>query len=342
MEERIIVPKRKTEEVEIDQNLRPRNLGEYIGQEKIKETLSIYIKAAKNRGEPLEHILFYGPPGLGKTTLAHIIANEMGVNIKSTSGPVIERSGDLAALLTNLEENDVLFIDEIHRLSHAVEELLYPAMESYRLDVVVGKGPGGRVLKLGLPRFTLVGATTRAGLLTSPLRDRFGITQRLDFYQVEEIYQIINRSASLLYIEVDQSGAYEISRRSRGTPRVANRLLRRVRDYAQVRAQGKISKKVAEEALAMLEVDEWGMDSMDRRLLLTIIEKFTGGPVGIESLAVALGEEADTIEDLYEPYLIQIGFLQRTFSGRKVTPLAYQRFGINFPGESQELPFTNG
>jgi len=341
VDERIVVPKRRPEDLEIDQNLRPRNLNEYIGQEKVKETLSIYIKAAKERGEPLEHTLFYGPPGLGKTTLAHIIANEMGVNIKSTSGPVIERSGDLAALLTNLEENDVLFIDEIHRLNHAVEELLYPAMESYRLDIVVGKGPGGRVLKLGLPRFTLVGATTRAGLLTSPLRDRFGITQRLDFYIVEEIHQIVNRSASLLNIEIDHSGAYEIARRSRGTPRVANRILRRVRDYAQVRAQGKIYKEVAEEALAMLEVDEWGMDNMDRKLLLTIIEKFNGGPVGIESLAVAVGEEVDTIEDLYEPYLIQMGFLHRTLSGRKATRLAYQRFGIIPREEKQEIFFPN-
>jgi len=309
-------------------SLRPKRLSEFIGQDKAKENLKIFIEAAKSRKEPLDHVLLYGPPGLGKTTVANIIANEMGVNIRSTSGPVIERAGDLAAILTNLEENDVLFIDEIHRLSHVVEEVLYPAMEDHELDIIIGKGPSARSIKIALPPFTLVAATTRAGLLTSPLRNRFGIVNRLDFYTVEDICIIIDRSARVLGIKIDGIGTEEIAKRSRGTPRVANRLLRRVRDYAQVKADGAITQKVAQEALEMLEVDRMGLDNMDKKILLAIIEKFGGGPVGVETVAVAVAEETDTIEDVYEPYLIQIGYLSRTPRGRVATKLAYQHFGI--------------
>ena len=309
-------------------SLRPKRLSEFIGQDKAKENLKIFIEAAKSRKEPLDHVLLYGPPGLGKTTVANIIANEMGVNIRSTSGPVIERAGDLAAILTNLEENDVIFIDEIHRLSHVVEEVLYPAMEDHELDIIIGKGPSARSIKIALPPFTLVAATTRAGLLTSPLRNRFGIVNRLDFYTVEDICIIIDRSARVLGIKIDGIGTEEIAKRSRGTPRVANRLLRRVRDYAQVKADGAITQKVAQEALEMLEVDRMGLDNMDKKILLAIIEKFGGGPVGVETVAVAVAEETDTIEDVYEPYLIQIGYLSRTPRGRVATKLAYQHFGI--------------
>lgn len=309
-------------------SLRPKRLSEFIGQDKAKENLKIFIEAAKSRKEPLDHVLLYGPPGLGKTTVANIIANEMGVNIRSTSGPVIERAGDLAAILTNLEENDVFFIDEIHRLSHVVEEVLYPAMEDHELDIIIGKGPSARSIKIALPPFTLVAATTRAGLLTSPLRNRFGIVNRLDFYTVEDICIIIDRSARVLGIKIDGIGTEEIAKRSRGTPRVANRLLRRVRDYAQVKADGAITQKVAQEALEMLEVDRMGLDNMDKKILLAIIEKFGGGPVGVETLAVAVAEEPDTIEDVYEPYLIQIGYLSRTPRGRVATKLTYQHFGI--------------
>lgn len=329
--DRIITPIRKIEDAEVDRNLRPRTISEYIGQKKIKENLKIFIEAAKGRKEPLEHILFYGPPGLGKTTLSHIIANEMGVNIKVTSGPVLEKSGDLAAILTNLQKDDILFVDEIHRLNHVVEEILYPAMEEYKIDIIIGKGPSARSIRLDVPFFTLIGATTRAGLLSSPLRDRFGVTHRVDFYPVEDIYKIIERSSKLLKIKLEKEGISEIAGRSRGTPRVANRLLRRVRDYAQVKADGIITGKVAEEALSMLEVDKCGLDIMDRKLMLTVIEKFNGGPVGVDNLAVSVGEEVDTIEDLYEPFLIQIGFLQRTPQGRKATKLAYRHFNFAMP-----------
>ncbi len=316
------------EEIEIENSLRPRSLNEYIGQEKVKEKLKIFIEATKKRKEALDHCLFYGPPGLGKTSLAHIIAHELGVSIKSTSGPVIERPGDLAALLTNLEENQVLFIDEIHRLNTTVEEILYPAMEDYQLDILIGQGPSAKTIKLDLPRFTLVGATTRAGLLTSPLRDRFGVVARLDFYNPEELKIIATRSAHLLKIKIEPDGAEEIAKRSRGTPRIVNRLLKRVRDFAQVKASGIITSQVAKDALQMLEVDIQGFDHMDRKILLTIIEKFSGGPVGIETLSSSIGEEKDTLEDVYEPFLIQTGYLQRTPRGRMATALAYQHFGI--------------
>ncbi|MEK6645514.1 MAG: Holliday junction branch migration DNA helicase RuvB [Candidatus Firestonebacteria bacterium] len=328
MKEKIVAPLKKSEDIAIDYGLRPKSLFEYIGQDKMKESLKIFIDAAKKRKESLEHILFYGPPGLGKTTLSHIIAYEMGSNIKVTSGPVIERAGDLAAMLTNLQENDVLFIDEVHRLNPAVEEILYPAMEDYKLDIMIGKGPSARSLRIDIPKFTLIGATTRVGLISSPLRDRFGVTNRLDFYPVIDLITIVNRSASLLAIEIDETGAEEIARRSRGTPRIANRILKRVRDYAQVKADGKITKKIADEALKILEIDNFGLDNMDRKVIRTIIEKFEGGPVGIESLAVAISEEVDTLEDVYEPFLIQIGFLQRTPSGRKATVLAYKHLNI--------------
>ncbi len=334
-EERIVTPHRE-EDLTFEIGLRPKKFDEYIGQEKTKENLSVFIEAARRRSEALDHVLFYGPPGLGKTTLAHIISAEMGVNIKSTSGPVIERPGDLAAILTNLKEHDILFIDEIHRLNNVVEEILYPAMEDYQLDIIIGQGPSARSIKLDLPKFTLIGATTRAGLLTSPLRDRFGVVHRLDYYTGDELNIIIKRSANILDIRIDPSGSEEISRRSRGTPRIANRLLRRVRDYAQVRADGIITREVACKALKMLEVDEMGLDKMDRMLILTIVEKFGGGPVGIGTLAAAVSEAEDTIEDVYEPFLIQSGYINRTPRGRVATEMAYRYFGIEPKGHVQE------
>jgi len=320
-------PQRMAEE-RIDYAIRPSTLAEYVGQHAVKEQMEIFIHAARARNEALDHTLIFGPPGLGKTTLANIIAQEMGVSIKSTSGPVLEKAGDLAAMLTNLEEGDVLFIDEIHRLSPAVEEVLYPAMEDYQLDIMIGEGPAARSIKLDLPRFTLVGATTRAGLLTSPLRDRFGIVQRLEFYNVADLTHIVSRSCHLLEVPADEEGAAEIARRSRGTPRIANRLLRRVRDYAEVKADGMIHKDIADAALGMLNVDDVGFDNMDRRLLLAMIEKFDGGPVGVDSLAAAISEERDTIEDVLEPYLIQQGYILRTPRGRIVTKHAYLHFGL--------------
>ncbi len=314
--------------------LRPRGLAEYVGQEKIRHQLGIFIEAAAKRGEALDHVLLFGPPGLGKTTLSHIIAYELGVNLRQTSGPVLERPGDLAALLTNLEPRDVLFIDEIHRLSPIVEEILYPALEDFQLDIMIGEGPAARSVKLDLPPFTLVGATTRAGMLTNPLRDRFGIVARLEFYTAGELKRIVDRSASLLKIAIDDAGALEIARRSRGTPRIANRLLRRVRDYAEVRADGAITDAVADAALAMLDVDGSGLDVMDRKLLQTVLTKFDGGPVGIDNLAAAIGEERDTIEDVLEPFLIQQGFLQRTARGRIATVSAYRHFGLAPPTPS--------
>lgn len=313
-----------TDEATLEASLRPTALDEYVGQEQVKENLRILIEAARQRGDTIDHILFCGPPGLGKTTLAHIIATEMGVNFKSTSGPVIERPGDLAALLTNLQLGDVFFIDEIHRLPHVIEEILYPAMEDFQLDIIIGQGPSARTIKLALPHFTLVGATTRAGLLTSPLRDRFGVIVRLDFYTQEELQVIVQRSAQLLHIGIDPTGTAEIARRSRGTPRIANRLLKRVRDYAQVRADGFITCDVASQALRLLDVDDSGLDKMDRQLLLTIIDKFGGGPVGLETLAASINEQKETIEDVYEPFLLQSGYLNRTPRGRTATPLAYR------------------
>lgn len=329
--ERVITPQIAEDDLSFDLTLRPRSLNEYIGQEKVKESLRVFIEAAKARGEALDHLLFYGPPGLGKTTLAYIISQELNVSIKTTSGPVIERAGDLAAILTNLQEKDVLFIDEIHRLNHTVEEILYPAMEDFQLDIIIGQGPSARSIKIDLPKFTLVGATTRAGLLTSPLRDRFGVISRLEFYNPEELAVIVTRSARILNIEIEPEGAEEIARRSRGTPRIANRLLRRVRDFAQVRAGGIITKPVADAALKMLEVDKQGFDGMDRKILLTIIQKYGGGPVGVETLAAAISEDKDTIEDVYEPYLIQEGFIDRTPRGRTATRLAYTHFDIDLP-----------
>ena len=335
-EDRLINSELDNEEVQYDNSLRPSQLAEYVGQEKIKENLNIFIAAAKMREESLDHVLFYGPPGLGKTTLANIIAGEMGANLKSTSGPVIEKTGDLAALLTNLKKGDVLFIDEIHRLSNVIEEILYSAMEDYKLDIMIGQGPSARSIKLELPPFTLVGATTRAGLLTSPLRDRFGVVHRLDYYNEKELETILTRSAGILEIDIVPEGANEIARRSRGTPRIANRLLRRVRDYAQVKADGIITREVANDALEMMEVDGKGLDKMDHKLLLAMIEKYSGGPVGIENLAASISEEKDTIEDVLEPYLMQTGFIQRTPRGRVATPLAYKHFNKLPPSKNDQ------
>jgi Holliday junction DNA helicase RuvB len=320
-----------SEEENFERALRPKELVDYVGQEKIREQLEIFIGAAKKRKEPLDHLLLFGPPGLGKTTLAHIIANEMGVNLKQTSGPVLEKTGDLAALLSNLEANDVLFIDEIHRISPVIEEILYPAMEDYRLDIMIGEGPSARSVKLELPPFTLIGATTRAGMLTNPLRDRFGIVSRLEFYTNDELAKIVLRSAGLLETTIDKKGSSELAKRSRGTPRISNRLLRRVRDYADIKAEGEINEKIANQALKMLDVDLIGLDFMDRTFLKAIIEKFSGGPVGLDNLAAAIGEEKETIEDVIEPYLIQQGFLMRTPRGRVATPQTYKHFGIAMP-----------
>ncbi|MBI4777097.1 MAG: Holliday junction branch migration DNA helicase RuvB [Deltaproteobacteria bacterium] len=335
-ESRVLNPLAEPGEDRIESGLRPASLAEYVGQDALKENLEVAIDAAMRRGDALDHVLFHGHPGLGKTTLAYIISRELGVNLKTTSGPVLERAGDLAALLTNLESNDVLFIDEIHRLSHVVEEILYPAMEDFQLDIIIGQGPGARSIKIDLPPFTLVGATTRAGLLTPPLRDRFGVVLRVDFYRTEDLTTIVTRAARILEVPIDPEGAVEIARRSRGTPRVANRLLRRVRDYAQVRANGVITRKVADEALVMLEVDDRGFDKMDRRILLTIIEKYEGGPLGLDTLAAAIGEEKDTIEDVYEPFLIQMGFLKRTPRGRVATRLAYEHLKCPYPHSGQK------
>ncbi len=327
---RVAVPASREEEA-IDRAIRPKKLDDYVGQPAVREQMAVFIAAAKKRGEALDHTLIFGPPGLGKTTLAHIIANEMGVGMKQTSGPVLERPGDLAALLTNLEPHDVLFVDEIHRLSPVVEEVLYPAMEDYQLDIMIGEGPAARSIKLDLPPFTLVGATTRAGLLTSPLRDRFGIVQRLEFYNIVDLTSIVKRSAHILNVTLDHEGAVEIARRSRGTPRITNRLLRRVRDFAEVKADGRITATVAAGALDLLDVDVHGFDMMDRKLLLAILQKFDGGPVGVDSLAAAIGEERGTIEDVLEPYLIQQGFMMRTSRGRVATRTAYQHFGLTPP-----------
>lgn len=326
--DRMIQPQATSEDEVIDRAIRPKKLADYTGQKHVVEQLSIYIEAARGRSDALDHVLIFGPPGLGKTTLANIIANEMGVSIKTTSGPILEKAGDLAALLTNLEPNDVLFIDEIHRLSPVVEEILYPAMEDYQLDIMIGEGPAARSLKLDLPPFTLIGATTRAGALTSPLRDRFGIVQRLEFYNVDDLTTIVSRSAHFLELQMAAEGAREVAGRSRGTPRIANRLLRRVRDFAEVKANGNITEEVAGQALDMIDVDRAGFDYMDRKLLEAIMEKFDGGPVGLENLAAAIGEEKDTIEDVIEPFLIQQGFIQRTPRGRMATPRAYIHFGI--------------
>jgi Holliday junction DNA helicase RuvB len=336
MPERIMEAEQNDDDVQLDRSLRPVRFEAFVGQDRIKENLRVFIEAAKGRREALDHVLFCGPPGLGKTTLAHIIAHELGVNIKSTSGPVLERAGDLAAILTNLQERDVLFIDEIHRLNRVVEEILYPAMEDFQLDIIIGQGPGARSIKLDLPNFTLVGATTRTGLLTSPLRDRFGVIDRLAFYSPDELRTIVQRSADLLRTKIDADAASEIARRSRGTPRIVNRLLRRMRDFAQVKGDGDITMELVKSSMKRLEVDERGFDHMDRRLLLTIIDKFEGGPVGLDTLAAALSEEKDTLEDVYEPFLIQEGFLDRTPRGRQATRLAYEYFGRKKPDSNQE------
>jgi len=337
MEERVIDPEPQPEETSSEISLRPRSLDEYVGQEEIKRNLRVFIEAARGRSDALDHVLFHGSPGLGKTSLAHIIAHELEVNINSTSGPVIERPGDLAAILTSLKPRGVLFIDEVHRLNHVVEEILYPAMEDYELDLIIGQGPSARTMKIPLPPFTLVGATTRTGLLTPPLRERFGVLLRVDFYKPEELQIIILRSARLMEIPINDDGSFEIARRSRGTPRVANRILRRVRDYAQVEADGVITLEVAREALDMLDVDDRGLDRMDRHIMLTIIEKFDGGPIGLDTLSAAVSEEKDTLEDVYEPFLIQIGYIKRTPRGRVATKLAYEHFSISMDEEEGQV-----
>ncbi len=336
--DRLITASLNSDDVQLENSIRPKLLSDYIGQPAVHEQMEIFIGAARQRGEQLDHVLIFGPPGLGKTTLAHIIANELGVNLRQTSGPVLERAGDLAALLTNLEPRDVLFIDEIHRLSPVVEEILYPAMEDYQLDIMIGEGPAARAIKLDLPKFTLVGATTRAGLLTSPLRDRFGIVQRLEFYSEQDLARIVTRAARILDVPIEAGGAHELARRSRGTPRIANRLLRRARDYAQVKADGVLSTEVASRALDLLNVDMHGFDVMDRKLLLAIMQKFDGGPVGVDSLAAAISEERGTIEDVIEPYLIQQGFLMRTARGRVATRSAWLHFGLEMPQAGRAMP----
>jgi Holliday junction DNA helicase RuvB len=337
MNERVITPGRTDEEAQYEAGLRPRSLDDYIGQDRVRDNLHVSIAAARKRGEALDHVLLYGPPGLGKTTLAYVIGNELGVAVRATAGPVIEKPGDLAAMLTNLQQHEVLFIDEIHRLPSAIEEILYPAMEDYELDIVIGQGPSARSVKVPLQKFTLIGATTRAGLLTAPLRARFGIVHRLDFYTDADVEEIVRRSARILEVELEADAAAEIARRSRGTPRIANRLLRRVRDYAQVRADGRITVDVARGGLMLLEVDDQGFDEVDRKLLRTIIDKFGGGPVGLNSIAAAINEEKDAIEDMYEPFLIQAGFLDRTPRGRVATPRAYRYFGLDAPGRDSRL-----
>ncbi len=329
--ERIVTGDFLDEDADIEVGLRPRQLEDYVGQEKVKENLKVYINAAKERRESLDHVLLYGPPGLGKTTLAGIISNEMGVNIRITSGPAIEKAGDLAAILTNLSQNDILFIDEIHRMSRTVEEILYPAMEDYALDIIIGKGPSAKSIRLDLPKFTLIGATTRAGLLTAPLRDRFGVLARLELYKPEELKRIVKRSASILNVEIDDGGAEEIASRSRGTPRIANRLLKRVRDFAQVKFDGKITKEIAAASLLQMEIDDMGLDNIDNKMIMTMIKNFGGGPVGLDTLAATIGEEPNTIEDVYEPYLMQLGFIARTPRGRIVTQAGYEHFNVPCP-----------